>query len=252
MHPQRGGGEEPEPMEWQVPVVVFHHVSWGIDYYTNTPPDIYANQISFLAEEFRFWSVRQAYEAYRRKENPAGHIIITFDDGYEDNFTFARPVLAAHGIKATFFVLPDYIGGENTWNGRCNYRARHMNWKQLQSLVDEGHEIGSHGVSHRALTEMGVEEAEYELVTSRAVLADRLGVKVKSFAYPYGLTNSAVSELASRHYEVAFSTVKSTVTDWAAGLHALRRTYLPVNSTRSELLHVVGRKLTYDLRHHSN
>lgn len=224
---------------WQIPVVVFHHVSPTIDYYTNVLPELFRAQIELLAKTYRFWTVSEAYKAFSAGVDPQGRIVLTFDDGYEDNFLFARPVLAEHGIRATFFVLPMYAGRENTWNTRAQYRTRHMSWDQIQTLAAEGHEIGSHGLHHRPLTEMDYDGIEAELVTSWRWLADALSAPITSFSYPYGLANPAVSELTQKYYQVAFSTVKSDEADWRRGTHRLRRIYIPEHIELSELVRYI-------------
>lgn len=224
---------------WAVPAIVFHHVSPYIDYYTNTPPDVFDRQVGWLAELYDFWTARDAYAAFLRGEDPAGKIIVTFDDGYEDNFEFARPVLDAHGVRATFFALPHYAGKPNGWNRKANYTACHMGWEQLWHLAADGHEIGSHAVTHRPLDTLDPGSAEEELVASKRMLEERLGVGIGSFSYPYGRASAQICALAARHYRVAFSTVKSPETDWRIRRYFLRRVYIPVACSRGQIHHVI-------------
>lgn len=225
---------------WAVPAIVFHHVSPHVDYYTNTPPEVFERQVGWLAESYDFWTAQAAHTAFLRGEDPAGKVIVTFDDGYEDNFEFARPVLDAHGIRATFFALPHYAGKPNRWNRKANYTARHMGWEQLRRLVADGHEVGSHAVTHRPLDTLDLGSVEEELVSSKRALEERLGVEIGSFSYPYGRACERICALATRHYRVAFSTLKSPETDWAICRHFLRRVYIPVACGRGQMHDIIG------------
>ncbi len=216
--------------EWSLPVLIFHHVSPDVDYYTNTRPQVFERQVETLARHYKFWTVREAYQAFVAGRSPNRHAVITFDDGYQDNFLFARPILDEHGIKATFFVLPVSAGRLNDWNPKCDYRVPHMTDDEMRELIKGQHEIGSHGLSHRSLVEMPLSEAEHEIVSSKVILEERLKVGINSFSFPYGVANDEVSRIAAKYYAVAFSTVKSNQTNWCEGRHYLRRTYIPVNA----------------------
>jgi peptidoglycan/xylan/chitin deacetylase (PgdA/CDA1 family) len=230
-------------MKWEIPILIFHHVSPAIDYYTNTPPPVFAQQLGWVAEKYRFWTAAEAYRAFQEGQSPAGHCVITFDDGYEDNFLYARPVLDAYGAKATFFILADFIDRGNEWNAKCGYRAWHMSLEQLRSMRDEGHEIGGHGLSHRKLTELALSDLEHELLACRLRLTHLLDHEICSFAYPFGVCDSRVVTAAGKHYAVAFSTVKSSERDWHGARHALRRVYLPVGATRDEVFAIMDGSL---------
>lgn len=229
--------------DWRVSALIFHHVSPIIDYYTNTTVEIFAKQIELLALNYSFWTAEEAYHAFRSGDDPKGRVVLTFDDGYEDNFIYARPILKDFNIKATFYILPAYCGRQNNWNSKCNYRTYHMSWQQVEKLAAEGHEIGSHGLTHKDMSSMELNAAEHELAESKALIETELGISIKSFSYPYGLNNTALCGVAARYYGVAFSTVKSNLTNWYEGTYSLRRAYLPTNSNPTELLNIVNGKV---------
>ena len=77
------------------------------------------------------------------EELPENPIIITFDDGYEDNYTNMMPMINAMGMKATMFMATNYIGKEN-----------YVSWQQLKEMQDNNIEIGSHTANHLPLTEV--------------------------------------------------------------------------------------------------
>lgn len=101
---------------------------------------------------------------------------VTFDDGHSSNLTLALPILQAHDLTAKFFVT---VG----WTGR---RAGYLGWQDLMALRDAGQQIGAHGWSHRFLTRCRDEDLNRELLRSRLVLEDKLGIEITSMACPGG------------------------------------------------------------------
>lgn len=228
---------------WQIPIIIYHHVSPTIDYYTNTPPDVFERQLAAVAERYEFWTLRRAAEAFERGESAEGKVVVTFDDGYEDNYTFGLPRLDAVGAKATFFILPRYAGVTNEWNAKAEYRVPHMDWMQTRELAAEGHEIGSHGISHRPMASLDRDTVLEEIRSSKAIIEDQLGAAVDTFSYPYGITTPEITELVRQSYRAAVSTVKSSVSAWNDGSHALRRVYLPVGATVTEIHDIVSGRI---------
>ena len=115
-------------------------------------------------------------------------IILTFDDGYEDNYHNLLPLLRKYNAKAVIYVLGDRAIRTNDWDiAKGEPEASLMNDEQVLACRDSGLvEIGSHGLSHRHLSGLNDEESEYEIVASKYTLEQLLNEEVLSFAYPYG------------------------------------------------------------------
>ena len=96
--------------KWSITTLYFHHVSPTINYYTNNPPDIFEQQIEALADNYKCWTVSEAYHAYLNGIDSTGHIVLTFDDGYKDNYQYARKILERYNLNTTFYILPLYVG----------------------------------------------------------------------------------------------------------------------------------------------
>lgn len=120
---------------------------------------------------------------------------ITFDDGHISNLLGAE-ILDELGIKATFFVTAKWVA-----------TANHLGWNELKELVDRGHRVQSHAVSHRWLTHLSVSEARSELADSKRVIEDRIGSAVADLAAPGGRWNRKVAHLAS---EAGYRTLYTT------------------------------------------
>jgi len=135
-------------------------------------------------------------------------IILTFDDGYEDNYTVAYPLLRSYGCTAVIFSVADLKRRTNFWDPEepC---ARLMSVSQLRELESYGIEIGSHSITHPRLAETSRSEAEHEIRHSKEILEDALGRGIRSFAYPYGRLNQRVKSIVEEsgyHMGVAADT----------------------------------------------
>lgn len=143
--------------------------------------------------------------AWRRgaKAVPARCAVITIDDGYVSGYSEAWPVLKKFGYPFTMFVYTNYIsaGGKS------------IKWEQLAEMVAAGVDIGSHTVSHASLTQKkGKTDGEYEtwlwneLRGSKDILEQRLSTKVRTLAFPYGVSNELVKQTGLKAgYEVLFT-----------------------------------------------
>jgi peptidoglycan/xylan/chitin deacetylase (PgdA/CDA1 family) len=115
-------------------------------------------------------------------------IILTFDDGYEDNYHNLLPLLRKYNAKAVIYVLGDRAIRSNYWDvARGEPEASLMNDEQVLICRDSGLvEIGSHGLSHRHLSCLNDEGSEHEILASKYALEQLLNEEVLSFAYPFG------------------------------------------------------------------
>ena len=125
---------------------------------------------------------------------PPRPIILTFDDGYEDNYTIAFPLLRNSDCRAVIFAVTDKKRRTNFWDSG-EPTATLLTSRQMQELNRSGFEIGSHTVTHPRLTQTSVEVIRRELSESRDSLQQILGSEVLSFAYPYGALQPAVKSL---------------------------------------------------------
>jgi peptidoglycan/xylan/chitin deacetylase (PgdA/CDA1 family) len=119
--------------------------------------------------------------------------IINFDDNWKSQYQYAKPILDKFQFKATFYVVCDYMDNKNR-----------ISWDELKNLYIEGHEIGSHTMSHANLDNIMMNVAHNEIIESKKCIEDR-GIKVNSFAYPFnsGDDDSQILDIVSNNYEFA-------------------------------------------------
>ena len=141
---------------------------------------------------------------------PEKALLISFDDGYADNYKYAYPVLQEEQVPGTFFVVSSTVGKDNR-----------MTAGQLREMLAKGMKIGSHTVNHENLTGMSTQEIDFEMRTSKEVLEKILGEPVCAVAYPAGKVNKAVLDKAKTCYEMAF--VASVKPDVKQTMYTLQR-----------------------------
>jgi peptidoglycan/xylan/chitin deacetylase (PgdA/CDA1 family) len=195
-----------------VPVLMYHRIAddgeprarrW------RTEPSKFDEQLHHLREQgFRSVDVDEwAGAAALDQPLPGRRIILTFDDGFAD-FEAAVPLLQRHGFRAELFVVTGHVGGTDAWDTSWERREPLMDWQALADLPQDVVRIGSHTVHHAALTAITHAEVVRELTESRITLEDRLGRRVTTLAYPFGLNDGAVQRIAGAvGYEAAYTTM---------------------------------------------
>jgi peptidoglycan/xylan/chitin deacetylase (PgdA/CDA1 family) len=143
--------------------------------------------------EFNFISACQYLE---RGEESKNNLVISFDDGYADNFDVISK-LCDEGIAPLLFMPTDYIGQPNSWDYSSSiFKADHLTGEQLRILAQKGAVIGSHGKSHCALTQMTERSQMAELIDSKDILSRITETEIDLFSFPFGRTNKTISKLA--------------------------------------------------------
>jgi peptidoglycan/xylan/chitin deacetylase (PgdA/CDA1 family) len=215
--------------ERSIPVIVYHRVGYTEGQLTITPERFAADLKSLAEAGYRTISIKQFYKFIEGNETelPGQPVLITFDDGYRDNYENAFPVLQRYSMAATFFVITGMVD-----------TAERVTSSQIMEMAHYGMSIGSHTVSHRSLAELSTEEALRELTMSRDQLADILGKKVEFFAYPRGAyTSETISCVKEAGYVGAF-TVRQGRCLKQSPHYTLRR--IPVFRSDDDILQIIA------------
>ena len=168
----------------RIPIVMYHYIEY-VDktkdpgrFNLATSPFTLEKEISSLkSAKYNFLFARDLPDFLSKKSSlPQRPVVLTFDDGYEDFYYYALPILKKYHARGTIYIISDFIG-----------RSGYLNLEQLKEIRDSGLvEIGAHSLSHAYLKGLKLETAKREIVDSKTKLESLLGIAVPSFAYPYG------------------------------------------------------------------
>lgn len=175
--------------------LVYHKVSdefeWGL---TTVSPSAFRRQIVDLRQ--RGFSFKRVHELIPTQKEHR-EIAITFDDGYENVYKEAYPILNELKVPGTVFIITDFVGRANDWDWQIGGRTfRHLTWSEIHELQSTGWEIGSHTVSHRILTNISSADVTRELELSKEILEQKLGTGIKTICPPFNRFNQHILELA--------------------------------------------------------
>lgn len=197
----------------RIPILMYHSISTGKNS-LHVPPQTFREQMKWLKDHhYMTLTPNEAYIALTTNKKPAEKcVLITLDDGYEDNFTAAYPILKQYHEKATVFMIGHAINKKNF-----------LTAQQLKEMDQNGISIESHTMDHPDLRQLSPAQAKAELKDSKALLEKMLHKKMTILSYPYGRFNSKVEYLAKQ------TGYKMAVTTWPGsaslkqGLFALHR-----------------------------
>jgi hypothetical protein len=132
-------------------------------------------------------------------------VILTFDDDWKGQYLHIKPILEKYGFKGTFFVTCNCLTYQNlTYCNNFGLPSHVMTWNDVKILQDEGHDIQSHGMSHKDLTQLSRQALEYEVGQSKQCLLDN-GINSTIFANAFstGWDNATVVEVIAKYYDMA-------------------------------------------------
>lgn len=176
--------------------LVYHKITnfeWGGTWVT---PHQFESQMHYLYQNgYKTINSKELFNS--QLSTPNSQLLITFDDGYENIYTYAYPLLRKYGFNAIIFIIAGYIGKENLWDVNVGFKKfRHLNWEQIKEMQRAGFVFGSHTVTHPDLTKIPVNKAKEEIENSKKIIEDKLGEKVDYLSYPFGRYNNTIKKLA--------------------------------------------------------
>lgn len=178
----------------KVPILMYHYVSEpppGSDVYRvdlSVTPDQFRQQMTYLRDNG--YTTIDLYELstaiVSQTELPDKPVLLTFDDGYLDNYENAYPILEEFGFKGTFFIVSEFID-----KGREGY----MTWPMIKEMAQAGHRVESHSRTHPDLTEKDRDGLIWEILGSQETIAAHVGYQPRYFCYPGGDYNEATIQM---------------------------------------------------------
>lgn len=202
----------PDPVVYgpckNVPVALYHHVQpneeASLRKQTSISVDskIFAEQMVYLSSRGYNTITADQLLSVLTGTFPSKPILLTFDDGYADFYTYAYPELVKNNLRATVFLSTGLMGGGD-----------YLTWEQIKEMAGSGLvTFGNHTWSHKNLGAADEDKVKYEIETAQQQLLDNGLGPVTSFAYPYGLPSSyAESILKDLGIKTAFTTIPGNI-----------------------------------------
>lgn len=218
--------------KYEIPVIMYHRVirdksEGGVHgiYVTESQFEKhlkYLKQKGFETITFKDLLNNKYKDRFNREKK---QIILTFDDGYTDNYNYAFPLLKKYGFKCVIYLLSHL--SYNKWDVEVKENPEHkfelMDMSMIKEMEEYGIEFGGHTKTHPKLATLPIEIAQEEILTSKKVLEEKLGHALISFAYPYGNLNEDVKKIVKNSgYNFAVATDSGDIS-FSEDLFQIRR-----------------------------
>lgn len=226
-----------------VPVLIYHHVNPHAGDTVTITPETFASQMEYLHDAgFRTLTVEQLLQCVKNGADPGPRaVLLTFDDGWLDNYLYAYPVLKRYGFNATFFLITDRVetagsgnfplpvgvpGHEESKRLIAGGEAGRvvLNWDLVRKMAsDDLVAFYSHTRTHRRCDGLSVDELRDELGTSKRIMEERLECPCSYLCWPYGRYNDRAVEIAREtDYSAIFTTEEGMITSRSNPLYLER------------------------------
>lgn len=192
--------EEPPPPV-RIPVLNYHSITVDPGNPATITPEKFLQQMTYLKENgYTALRLEQFTDLLEGKQPLGGKpVLLTFDDGYADNYVHALPILKELGFHATLFVSPG--------TAEDGY---FLNWDQIKEMHKAGWDIQPHGMTHPHLPRLTEEEQIYQITEARRQIEEQLGTTADIFCYPYGEWNAATLKvLHENQFRYAFTIMQA-------------------------------------------
>lgn len=180
-----------------IPILLYHQISHVTEakdpYKISVTPEQFQQQMAYLHDN-QYQTVSLA-DMLNKVDLPPQPVVITFDDGYLDNYENAYPILKQYGFAATIFLVSDRVGKTNNWDTYSDFPL--MSWEHVRELSQNNFEFGSHTHTHASLDQLEAKQARWEIEYSKQVIEDHLGQPVSFLAYPYTRSTPQVEDLVA-------------------------------------------------------
>jgi peptidoglycan/xylan/chitin deacetylase (PgdA/CDA1 family) len=205
-----------------IPVLMYHSIKdkSSNEYELNTK--MFEKQIKYLYKKgYKSLTVDEYYKIIDEQiEPPKKAVLITFDDGIDDNYSMAYPILKKYDMNAAFFVVANWIDKEG-----------YMTKDEIIDLSENGMDIECHGLDHEWFAEYSYEEQYRIIAEARSKISQILNKEINYFAFPYGnLNESAMTALYDMGFKIGFSSISGLSSKYD-NRYCMKRQYISENDS---------------------
>ena len=221
------------PVDYRRPRILMYHMirgqlRAGRFNKLRVAPVEFERQLRWLVDNgWRFAFLSELHEVAGQSKT----VVLTFDDGYRDNFTSAHPLLLKYGAKATLFLVVDRFDRDWSTTKKAHHdsgelmREPKLTDAEVREMLQSGAwELGAHTLTHALLPDLTDAEKRQEIAGGKAELETTFGTTVASFAYPFGIFGNDDEVLTgAAGYDFAVTTDAGTSADIRADALRLKR-----------------------------
>jgi len=177
-------------------VILMYHSVAKNDLLFSVKPENFIQQMEYLRKRnFKIIALKELVEILEQKRPiPKKTVVLTFDDGYQDNYTNAFPILKKYNFPATIFLPTDFIGKSKGESERVVLNM--LNWHQIKEMYQSGLiDFQPHSLTHQELSKIDLIKAEQEIRESKEIIEKELNKNCNFFAYPRGSFNQRIIDI---------------------------------------------------------
>ncbi|WP_340677202.1 polysaccharide deacetylase family protein [Paraglaciecola sp.] len=195
-------------------ILLYHHVSEQTPAVTSVSPEVFREHLAYLAKHHKVLPLKTIIDAISHHQPlPDKAVAITFDDGYDNIFAKAHPLLKEFGFPYTVFINPPLIDS-------VSYQ---LSWQQVKTMASEGASFANHGNYHDHLLAKHASESDQQWLKrvltdveqAEDTLKQQLGYSLKYFAYPYGEFNLSLKNALRERGYVGFAQISGAVASYS-------------------------------------
>ena len=174
-----------------VPILMYHRIADIPGDRNALPKEKFAEQLEYLStHNYHTITPEQLYNHFVNKTKlPKNPVLLTFDDGYQDNYLEALPLLKKYNMTAVVFPIYNWIGKPNKWENFGKQETTTMNLIELKSWLNHGLDIQPHTANHPFLTQCNEEKLKLEIIDTKTKFEKLLDKPMDYLCYPYGFFN---------------------------------------------------------------
>jgi peptidoglycan/xylan/chitin deacetylase (PgdA/CDA1 family) len=213
-------GVAPAQTQWRgVPVLMYHKIdadvpSDPVGKSLTIDPATFDRQLGWLAaHHITTLTAAALVDQLKAGGKLDNAVVLTFDDGYEDAYRSALPLLRKYSMVASFYISADFTG-----------TPHHLSWKEMREMKAAGMEIACHGSRHLDLTTIDANEKQYEIGHCAAAIKKWLGEAPSTYVYAAGKYDAAtIAVLQKNGFAAALTERPGVVTSLAKPYELPRR-----------------------------
>ena len=210
----------------RIPVLLYHSIGTSGSVISITPSEFRVQMAYLNATGYKTISLTD-FLGYLRSVTVSHEkiVVLTFDDGFKNNYTEAFPILREYGFTATIFLTTDFLDRVCSWEKHDSIpRFPLLSWDEIKEMSDYGIDFESHTCSHPYLSRLTREEMRNELLESKMVIETALNKPVTFLCHPYGDSSRETQEAAREcGYVGAFGGLDYSLTNTRENLYDLTR-----------------------------